>query len=181
MPAGPSRLIDAVYGGSSTTLPATGQVTLTVPARIQLSITPRILPWSGSITLRGQLEGGYVPSDGVALRLLVRYPGSRSKSGLLAFRTNAAGAFAITWSYHAGISVLTLPFWVASNSNESDYPFASSQSAGISVTFGKATPRHRRRHRPSKPTKKAASNAGSGSARRARQSPSVAPARPARS
>ena len=87
-PGGTLRVIRAVYGGAATVLPAAGQATVEVPARIALSITPRETLWSGVITIRGHLDGGYVPPDGVALRLLVRYPGSRLGSPLLALRTN---------------------------------------------------------------------------------------------
>jgi len=72
---GPSRLIEAVYAGDGTTEPVTSaQVKLIVPARIGMSVSPRVLPWSGTVTIHGHLMGGYVPPDGVALRLLIRYP-----------------------------------------------------------------------------------------------------------
>ena len=57
--AGPSRLIEAPYGGSTGLLPTTSApVELNVPARISVSVTPRKLPWRGVVTLRGQLDGG---------------------------------------------------------------------------------------------------------------------------
>src|SRR5581483_11702532 len=75
LPPGPSRLVEAVYAGSSTTEPASsGQVKLTVPARISMSVTPRVLPWRRRITIRGQLDGGYIPAKGVPLELYIRYP-----------------------------------------------------------------------------------------------------------
>ncbi|MHB8658962.1 MAG: hypothetical protein ACYC91_13585 [Solirubrobacteraceae bacterium] len=155
VPPGPSRLIEAVYAGDSTTEPATSAVVkLIVPARIAMSISPRVLPWSGAIKIRGRLRGGYVPPDGVALRLLVRYPGSRRGSPLLALRTNANGAFTIKWSFYAGRGVATYPFWVSTTATESDYPFAASAGPRIPVTFGRRTSvrrrwprRHHARHR----------------------------------
>lgn len=141
LPAGASRIIHADYAGSPTTLPSVGTATVKVPARIRLSITPRVLPWSGVITLRGRLQGGHVPPDGVALRLLVRYPGSKLPSPLLALRTNNKGAFTIHWSYHAGIGVATYPFSVATTATESDYPYTAASSRQIKVTFGRPTPR----------------------------------------
>ncbi|HWF68921.1 MAG TPA: carboxypeptidase-like regulatory domain-containing protein, partial [Mycobacterium sp.] len=110
VPAGPSRLIEAAYHGSATTEPAVSStVTLSVPARIALSVTPRVLPWAAQLRIRGRLVGGYVPADGVALRLLVRYPGATSRTPLLALRTNSRGRFAFTWSYHAGRGIATYP------------------------------------------------------------------------
>jgi len=149
VPPGPSRLIEAAYGGDATTEPMTSAIVkLIVPARIAMSISPRVLPWSATSTIRGQLQGGYVPPDGVALRLLVRYPGSRRGSPLLALRTNARGAFRIKWSFYSGRGVATYPLWIATTATESDYPFAASAGRRISVTFGRPTPAHRhRRHR----------------------------------
>jgi len=141
LPPGPSRIIQAVYSGSATVLPATGEASVSVPARIKLSVSPRALPWSGLLTLRGQLEGGYVPPDGVALRLLVRYPGSTRPSPLLALRTDENGGFTIDWSYHAGQGVETLPFSIATTATESDYPYAASQAPWTDVTFGRPTRR----------------------------------------
>jgi hypothetical protein len=142
--AGPSRLIEAVYGGSGTTEPATSStVQLTVPARIALSISPRVLPWSGKITIRGRLVGGYVPADGVALRLRVPYPGGKFLQE--PFRTNKHGRFRFQWTYGSGRGVVSYRFVVATTATESDYPWAAAASRGITVTFGRPTPR---RHRP---------------------------------
>jgi hypothetical protein len=149
LPAGPSRLIEAAYGGSATLLPATGQATLAVPARISMSISPRTVSWSGWITIRGQLDGGYVPPDGVALRVMIQYPGHGGASalGLPGLRTTPTGTFSIRWSYHAGRGVATYPIWVATDSTESDYAFAASAGRRISVTFGRAAAAHHRSKR----------------------------------
>ena len=147
VPGGPSRLIEAVYTGDSTTEPATSAaVKLIVPARIAMSIRPRVLPWSKTVTISGQLQGGYVPPDGVALRLLIRYPDSPQPSLLLALRTNPQGAFRIRWSYRSGHGVASYPMWISTTATESDYPFAAASTRHIIVTFGRPTP-HRRRHR----------------------------------
>ena len=108
VPAGPSRLIEAVYPGNGTTEPATSStVKLMVPARIAVSISPRVLPWSGKIAISGRLVGGWVPRDGVALRLRVPYPGGQSVQE--PFRTNSRGAFKFDWSYGSGRGVVSLP------------------------------------------------------------------------
>jgi hypothetical protein len=148
VPSGPSRLIEAVFAGDSTTEPVTSAaVKLIVPARIAMSIRPRVLPWSNAITIRGRLQGGYVPPDGVALRLLIRYPDSPQPSLLLALRTNPQGGFAPRWSFHAGRGVASYPMWISTTATESDYPFAAASTRHIIVTFGRPTPHHRRRHR----------------------------------
>ena len=137
LPAGPSRLIRAVFGGSATLLPTAGQATLSVPAHISLSIRPRSVAWSGVLTITGHLSGGYVPPDGVALRLLVRYPGTPRPTVLLALRTDASGRFRIKWSYQAGRGVATYPMAVATTATETDYAFAAARSPWRRVTFGR--------------------------------------------
>lgn len=138
VPAGPSRLIEAVYSGGQLTQPASSRIVkLSVPARIEVSISPRSVPWTHSITIRGRLLGGYVPRDGVALRLLVRYVGSPEPTDLLGFRTSRTGTFRIRFTFGAGHGVETLPIWVATTATESDYPFAAAASKRMSVTFGR--------------------------------------------
>jgi hypothetical protein len=140
--AGPSRLIEAVYPGTGTTEPATSAtVKLTVPAKIAMAISPRVVPWSGKITISGRLVGGYVPGDGVALRLRVPYPGGHSVQE--PFRTNSHGEFSFQWTYGSGHGVVAYRFVVATTATESDYPWAAAASRGVRITFGRATPRRR--------------------------------------
>ena len=141
---GPSRSIRAYYPGSPTVEPVSSYAHLTVPAKIRLHISPHVLPWSHRITITGHLVGRYVPHDGVALRLLVRYPHAKRRTPLLALRTNRHGAFDFTWTYHAGRGVATYPFSIATTATETDYPYAAGNSPSVKVTFGRRTPRHRR-------------------------------------
>jgi hypothetical protein len=136
LPAGPSRIIQTVYDGSATVLPAAGQATVNVPARIALSVSRRTIPWDGIVTLRGHLQGGYVPHDGVALRLLIKLPHRSQPYEPVPFRTDARGDFTVHWSWGAGSGVVTYPLAVATTATESDYPFAASRSRWIPVTFG---------------------------------------------
>jgi hypothetical protein len=136
LPPGPSRIIRTVYGGSATVLPAAGHATVNVPARITLSASSRSVPWDGILTLRGHLTGGYVPRDGVALRLLIKLPGRSQPYEPVPLRTDARGRFVIHWSWGAGYGVVTYPFAVATTATESDYPFAASRSHWVPVTFG---------------------------------------------
>ncbi len=143
VPAGPSRLLEAVYPGTGTTEPVTSStVKLTVPAKIAISISPRVVPWTGKITISGHLVGGYVPADGVALRLRVPYPDAQSTEA--PFRTNSRGQFQFQWSYGAGRGVVSYRFSVATTATESDYPWAAATSRAVAVTFGRRP--HRRRH-----------------------------------
>jgi hypothetical protein len=137
-------LIQAVFPGNGTTEPATSPtVTLTVSAKIAVSISPRVLPWSRKITIGGRLVGGYVPRDGVALRLRVPYPGGHFLQE--PFRTNGHGEFRFQWTYGSGRGVVSYRFVVATTATESDYPWAPATSRAVSVTFGRPTPPPRRR------------------------------------
>jgi hypothetical protein len=147
LPAGPSRIIKAIYAGSAYVLPVSGKVNVIVPAKIGISITPHRVPWANFIEVRGHLNGGHVPPDGVALRFLVRYPHSKRPTSLLPLRTNSRGQFAFTWSYNGGHGVATYPMSIATTATESDYPFDAARSRAIAVTFGVPTPARDRTER----------------------------------
>ena len=94
--------------GNGTTEPASSStVKLIVPAKIAMSISPRVVPWSGKITITGRLVGGWVPGDGVALRLRVPYPGGQILQE--PFRTDRHGRFKFRWTYRSGRGVVQLP------------------------------------------------------------------------
>ena len=142
--AGPSRLVEAVYGGGGTLEPTTSApIKLIVPAKILLRITPRWVAWTGAITISGRLKGGYVPPDGVALRLRIRYPGGPVT--LHALRSGPDGRFRFLWSFGSGNGIVRWPLWISTISTESDYPYAAASSAHLVVKFGGHPPRARRR------------------------------------
>jgi hypothetical protein len=143
LPLGPSRLVEAAYAGDTTTLPSTSNtVTMLVPARIKISITPHQLPWNGVLTIHGHLVGGYIPPDGVAMRVLIGLPHLSHPYLAQSFRTNAAGAFALKFkAFGGGHGVTRYPMWLATTSNESDYAYAKSSSRRINITFGLRTPK----------------------------------------
>jgi hypothetical protein len=152
LPPGPSRLVEAAYTGDSTTLPSSSNtVTLLVPAKIKITITPHELPWNGVLTVHGHLAGGYVPPDGVAMRVLIGLPHLPHPYLAQSFRTNARGAFALKFkAFGGGHGVAAYPVWLATTSNESDYAYAKNGSRRLMVTFGRATPKpkaSRHRHR----------------------------------
>jgi hypothetical protein len=137
LPPGPSRLVKVVYEGSADLRPvSSAPVQLNVPARIALSATRRKLPWSGTVTLRGRLLGGYVPRDGVALQLMIRLANRKQPYEPVSFRTDARGRFTVRWSWAAGSGVVSEPFAVRMIANEGDYPYVASRSRWIPITFG---------------------------------------------
>lgn len=162
VPAGPSRLIEAVYSGSATEEPASSApVTLTVPARIRLlSVTPRV-PWGGTVQIAGKLSGGYLPPGGAFVRLRYGYGRhARSTFGVIQHVTGS-GRFATSFTFGPGPARLLARYWFsASLLAQPDYPFAAASSPRRYVLVGghprvissppgqhhHQTKKHRRRH-----------------------------------
>ncbi|MGI8557245.1 MAG: hypothetical protein ACR2ND_02875, partial [Solirubrobacteraceae bacterium] len=139
--AGPSRIVEAVYGGGSTVEPASsGQVRLIVPALVKLRIRPRQTHWwrsprsPGTIRISGRVPGGYIPgADQQLLRLrigVVGIPGVQSTIGIPDIARN--GHFHTTWTPAPGNG--TVRFWFSvSTLHEADFPFAPASSARVDV------------------------------------------------
>ncbi len=142
LPPGPSRLVEAVYGGASTVEPAiSGQVRLIVPALVKLKIRPRLTHWwhsprdSGTIQISGRVLGGYIPgADQQLLRLRIGVVGVRgvqSTIGIPDIRPD--GRFHTTWTPAPGNG--TVRFWFSvSTLHEADFPFAPASSRRVDVT-----------------------------------------------
>jgi hypothetical protein len=143
--AGPSRTIKGYYAGVDTVLPTSGSAQLLVRARIDVSASVTKLPWNGIITIHGKLKGGYVPHDGVALRLLIKLPGRKQLYSPVAFRTTSNGTFSVRWTWGTGRGVAKYPFSVATTANESDYPFVAASSRALPIEFGVKTPKAKKR------------------------------------
>ena len=133
LPPGPSRLIEATYGGDSTTLASSSATAhLVVPAKVTLDVSPRSTPWGGTIRISGRVLGGYIPA-GKLLRLRIGVEGVRGTVGIPSIRRN--GRFRTTWTFSAGRGVVRYWFSV-STLNEADYPFAPASSRRVYVTVG---------------------------------------------
>jgi hypothetical protein len=138
---GPSRLVEALYGGASTVEPATsGQVRLIVPALVKLKIRPRRTHWwrstrsSGTIRISGRVLGGYIPgAHQQLLRLrigVVGIPGVQSTIGIPDIAPD--GRFHTTWTPAPGNG--TVHFWFSvSTLHEADFPFAPASSKRVDV------------------------------------------------
>lgn len=64
IPTGPSRIVQAVYSGSSTYEPAGSEgMKLTVPARLVIHVRPKRVPWASRLVITGRLRGGFIPTD----------------------------------------------------------------------------------------------------------------------
>jgi len=130
---GPSRLVEAVYGGGAATEPASSaQVRLIVPAKVQLRIRPSRSHWAGTIKISGRVLGGYIPS-GKLLRLRI---GAEGVSGTVGIPDVARdGRFHTSWRFAAGSG--TVRYWFSvSTLPEAAYPYAPASSRRVSVAVG---------------------------------------------
>jgi hypothetical protein len=132
LPAGPSRVVEAVFPGSPTLEPASSnQMTVTVPADLQLHIHPGRIRWGGRIRISGRLLGGYIPPSGELVLLRIGWPGGSTEIGHVV--TDASGRFRATYTFLRGNG--TEHYWVwAQSARESDYPFAPGASDRIPIT-----------------------------------------------
>lgn len=138
LPAGPSRLVESSYGGSSTTEPASsGDVTLLVPAKLRIKVKPTHVSWGKRIVISGSLLGGYIPANSASvsqlLRLRIGVDNVSQTSGIPDVGAN--GRFRTSYCFNPGHGVVR--FWFSvSTLNETDYPFAPNTSRRVSVTVG---------------------------------------------
>jgi hypothetical protein len=150
LPAGPSRIVEAVYNGAPTTeSSSSGQVRVVVPAVVHIAIHPRIVPWGSEIRVTGQVLGGYVPTNSSLLRLNVGVGRIGQIEGLPDIRPD--GRFLIVWKFVAGRGVIH-PWFSVGTLAEAAFPYAPGTSKHMVVTLGERTPvpahhRKAKRHR----------------------------------
>jgi hypothetical protein len=153
LPAGPSRLVDAAYGGGPTTEPSlSAQVHLIVPAKVELlSVSPRKVAWGGTARLVGQLDGGYLPAGG-ALVLLRIGEGSAQTTYGVREHVGGNGRFSTTYTFGDGVASVHRSFWFEIASLPTgNYPYTPARSRRLSVQVGghpaSVHHRHKQRHR----------------------------------
>jgi len=150
LPAGPSRIVTASYGGASTTESAVSTpVSLIVPAKIKLlSVSPRRVAWGGTIRLDGQLKGGYLPPGGALVRLRIGEGSAVTTYGIRE-HVRGKGRFSTTYTFGAGDPATYRSFWFQIASLPmGNYPYAPANSRRLSVTVGGHPPVPvRRKHR----------------------------------
>ena len=137
LPAGPSRLIDAVYGGSPTIQPSQGWSRVLVPARVRvLRVWPRHVRWGGSVHIKARLLGGFLPPDGALVRLRLGYGTARVTYGVHE-HVGGDGIFEVTNRFGPGPPSLRLRYWLQECTlPEGDYPFAPACGPRNFVTIG---------------------------------------------
>ncbi|MGI8428222.1 MAG: hypothetical protein ACR2OB_02725 [Solirubrobacteraceae bacterium] len=146
LPAGPSRLVEAAYGGGPTTEATnSAQVRLVVPADVKLlRVIPRKVPWGGTVRLVGRLEGGYLPAGGALVRLRIGLGSTFTTYGVHE-HVGGDGRFTTSYTFGAGVPSVHRSFWFqVASLPMGDYPYAPASSRRLSVLVG-GHPTHRSR------------------------------------
>jgi hypothetical protein len=135
LPAGPSRLVEAVYGGASLIEPASSPpIKLLVPAKVKIRVAPHRSPWGGTVKITGRVLGGYIPG-GKLLRLRIGVAGAGVKATAGIPSVAADGRFSTTYTFNPGRGVVRYWFSI-STLGEPDYAFAPGSSKRVYVTIG---------------------------------------------
>lgn len=138
LPPGPSRLVEAVYnGGPTTEASVSGQVKLVVPAKVRLlRISPRHVPWGGTIRIVGQLVGGYLPPGGALVRLRIGLGSAFTTYGVHE-HVGGHGRFKTTYTFGVGDPRVHRSYWFQIASLPmGDYPYAPASSRRLTVSVG---------------------------------------------
>jgi hypothetical protein len=138
LPPGPSRLVEAVYDGASTTEASqSAQVHLVVPAKVKLlRVWPRRVPWGATVHLRGELVGGYLPPGGALVRLRLGYHSTYNTYGVQE-HVSGDGRFSTVASFGPGDPRVHRTYWFQIASLPmGDYPFAPAASRRVTVIVG---------------------------------------------
>jgi hypothetical protein len=147
IPAGPSRILEAIYNGGGDSLPSlSGTVSEIVPAKVVLvRVSPRKVAWGGTVKLVGQLKGGYLPPGGALVRLRIGEGSAVTTYGVRE-HVGGRGRFTTRYTFGAGDPATFRTFWfqVASLPMGS-YPYAAANSRRVSVLVGGHPHRRRRR------------------------------------
>jgi hypothetical protein len=131
---GPSRLVEAFYGGTGAVEPSTSQLAhVEVPAQVALAIHPRHTHWGGTIKISGRLLGCCVPPAGELVVMRIGWHGGSTEIGHVYADRN--GRFATTYTFLRGNGSETYRLWAAT-ATESDYPYATGQSHVVQVVVG---------------------------------------------
>jgi hypothetical protein len=132
LPAGPSRIVQAVYAGAPTIEPAVSGLThLIVPASIRLqSIRPQHAHWGATITINGRLRGGYLPPAGERVDLWLAYNGGRAD--IASTRVTGNGDFRLRYRFSSGNGTVSYPIWLTTTA-DSAYPYSPTHTRKQSV------------------------------------------------
>jgi len=131
VPPGPSRSIRFTWGGTPLVKPATGELTMLVPATSAIAVDHRTVRNGDAVAFTGRLAGGPIPDGGKLIDLQAYYRG-----GWRTFatpRTDARGRWAYRYRFGATRGTVRYRFR-ARIRREAAYPYELGYSRRIRVT-----------------------------------------------
>ena len=120
-----------------------------VRSRIAIkSVTPSRVAWGHSVTIKGELLGGYLPAGGVNVRLRIGIGRDKLTYGVREHVSQAR--FATTYTFGVGSAQIRRRYWFqVATLPSGNYPYAPSSSNRIYVKVGGHPPHagpHRHHH-----------------------------------
>jgi hypothetical protein len=149
LPAGPSRMVEAIFPGTATLEPTTSaQVRVLVPGIVKLiTVTPRRVPWGGTVRIVGRLLGGYLPPGGALVRLRIGLGASYTTYGVQE-HVSGNGRFSTIYTFGIGDPSIYRSYWFQIASLPmGNYPWQPAASRKESVLVGGHPPWASRRRR----------------------------------
>ena len=132
IPRGPSRIVRALYAGSSNVEPSVSSLArVSVSASAQVGVRPRLAHWGHSVRIAGRLRGGFIPRRGELVVLKIGWAGGSAEIGHL--YTARDGRFSTTYTFLRGNGTVRYRIW-AETVNESGYPYGVSRSSKVPIT-----------------------------------------------
>jgi hypothetical protein len=133
-PAGASRKLTFDYEGSNVLLPASGAVTLRVPASSTFRSTPRSVPLHRRVTFRGKLRTLGAPVPKVGKLVYLEAFDRRKWRKFAVLRTRADGSFSNRFRFEAAGSRGVTYQIKAVVPREAGYAFATGRSKPVRVS-----------------------------------------------
>jgi len=135
LPAGPSRQLEFEYMGTPLIDTATGSAGAELVTGSITIKAPKSVKVGHQLVLTGKLPGGYIPTQGVPLRVYYTEKGAKGTGDYAAtYHTNNKGAFTIKEPSRATARGHTYTFWVKVVT-PSPWPYNGATSKKLTVTF----------------------------------------------
>ena len=135
VPAGPSRQLEFEYMGTPVIDTATGSAGAELVTGSITIKAPKSVKVGHQLVLTGKLPGGYIPTQGVPLRVYYTEKGAKGTGDYAAtYHTNSKGAFTIKEPSRATARGHTYTFWVKVVT-PSPWPYNGATSKKLTVTF----------------------------------------------
>jgi hypothetical protein len=130
-PAGPTRSIEATYGGSTKYLPAHDEVgKFAVKGAASFRVSDRKIPEGSPVTFKGRVKhrGARIPAGGKLVEIQYRLKTGRQRTLKQPFRTKPNGSYQLNYRFSKALTSDALFRFRVKVRNEGNWPFKGSSS-----------------------------------------------------